>query len=128
MSAYLINDGHQFRCSKCGDNLILVDHGGGKIRHCWNCGSKFGPEPKAEPTGGDWWYNFHTNRILASPGAVVAEVFTHRTDGYLIAASKKLLAACKVIALTERTRTHLVVFDPKALEQVEAAIADAKPK
>lgn len=38
----------------------------------------------------------------------------------------KLLAACKVIALNSKVVEELSTFDPKALAQVRAAIADAE--
>lgn len=103
MNAYIINDGmavglNKFRCSNCGDN-IRADHSIDKLKHCWNCGSKFGPEPKKEPSHGDWYYNPATSNIYTDSGVLVADVCGNlkhiKADGYLMAASKKLLAACK---------------------------------
>jgi len=40
----------------------------------------------------------------------------------LMAASRQLLAACRVMVLTPETREYLSEHDPKALEQLENAI------
>ena len=51
-------------------------------------------------------------------------------EGYLRAKAETapLLAALKIIARTRVIRTQLELYDPKALEQLEAAIKQAKPK
>lgn len=135
MSAYLIDDGvavgvHKFRCSNCGDNIRL-DGSASKLRFCWHCSMQFGPEPKPEPTGGDWRYEERSAVITSKNGtALIADVsgFTHdtsreseqRANGYLLAASKKLLAAC----------IRLVQFNagyPDITADARAAIAAATP-
>ena len=47
-------------------------------------------------------------------------------NAHLIAAAPALLAAAEVIARTKAIRTQLELYDPKALEQIEASIKQAK--
>lgn len=131
MNAYLIDDGaasglHKFRCSNCGDN-IRVDHSPDKLRFCWHCSMHFGPkpkpEPKKEPTPGDWWYDTSNSKIYSHPACgLVADVngnLKHiKADGYLMAASKKLLAACR--------RLVLEPYGDAARSEASAAIAEAE--
>jgi len=131
MSAYLIDDGvvvgvTKFRCSNCGDN-IRVDHSADKLKHCWNCGVKFEPKP-ATPTEGEWRYESSTCRLFSTQidrDVLIGYVRGYNgkeelhANGYLMASSKKLLAAIKpLVALRPIHGSNDYI---KAAEQAIAA-------
>lgn len=50
------------------------------------------------------------------------------TNERVASAADDLLAACAVVAMTYQTRMYLILNDPKALEQLDAAINKATGK
>ena len=68
---------------------------------------------------GPGWY-------LDSESGHVGQLTVCPCDARLIAAAPELLAACKVISLTDPTWRYLYLNDHKALGQTSAAIAKAE--
>lgn len=121
-----------FKCSDCNDTIASWKDPG-QFKFCWRCGVKFGPEPRTGPTAGEWYYDQLGGAIRAMPNGVsVAHVLSRNTvdemkaNAHLMAASKKLLAACKVVALARDRASWMEKYDPKAMEQVKEAIAEAE--
>lgn len=102
-----------------------ADHSIDKLKHCWNCGVKFGPKPKPGPTEGEWYYDNERYAIRAMPHSMsIGHALSCKNDGevhangHLMAASKKLLAACKKLMQEP--------YEGAARDAAREAIADAE--
>ena len=112
-------------------------------------GTGEGRTEMAEITSGEWQVEPEGNRgrgtiSVGAPHSFFEgsfrEIATARFDGglyqrkheeivanmHMIAAAPKMLNALKVVALAPKTRDWLATNDPKALEQIEDAIAKAE--
>jgi hypothetical protein len=79
-------------------------------------------------TPGPWWLSQAEDGYAVGQGDRELLRVKNRDDAYLIAAAHKMLNALLVIALDRNISEYLRGHDPKALEQVEAAVAATLPR
>lgn len=130
-SSMVLPELHEYQCSGCSHKLETTRE---TIEFCWHCGVKFEPTPPV-PTEGEWSYDSGTGRLYATRrGQEITvcyaggqETYEERmANGYLMAASKKLLAIAKRIPATGEAARILNIYNPRLIIDAQEAITEAE--